>query len=396
MAESTADFQILIQFESTRRTQQLPLADFVASVPQKLTPDVQLELIAVDMEIRLKLGCSVSPTDYLLDFPHFTNQLPTIYRDVKSDFINSYCPIKACMGSVPTQFGEYLIEKELGRGGMGVVYLAQHQNSGLKFAMKILFVSRDAIFQEAQLTSQINHPSVCKIAEVGIAEDIPYMCCEYIQGESLKEKLAREHFLDGTEAAELVCEIARGIAKAHANGIAHFDLKPGNILIREDGQPFTADFGMALPAGKSDFNSSKEIFCSLLYMPPEFFNDEFGQPATTSDIYSLGVVLYELLTGYTPFRGDVKVIKELLCEYPPPRPRDFPDVEISPKLESICLIAISKYANDRYQSMDEFAQALSDWLATPEDRPQQKSHVHHQRHPLQKANLSSDFLINQL
>ena len=213
MAESTADFQILIQFESARRTQQLSLAEFTAAVPQKLTPDVQLELIAVDMEIRLKLGCSVSPTNYFMDFPHFANQLPTIYHDVKSDFVNNFCPIKACKGSVPTQFGEYLIEKELGRGGMGVVYLAQHQNSGLQFAMKILFVSRDAIFQEAQLTSQINHPSVCKVVEVGIAEDIPYMCCEYVPGESLKEKLIREHFLDGPEAAELVCEVANGIAK---------------------------------------------------------------------------------------------------------------------------------------------------------------------------------------
>ena len=285
--------------------------------------------------------------------------------------------------------GDYELTEEIGRGGMGVVYRARQRSLGRVVALKVLplaqFSSPGAMKRfraEAAMAAALQHPNIVAIHEVGEHEGQPYYSMDYIQGQDLAE-LVRDKPLSARRAASLLKSIAEAVEHAHGRGILHRDLKPSNVLVDLLGQPRITDFGLATRVGdpvhpdtesipppddRSDLDSrirvpsfaqtlSGAILGSPNYMPPEQASGQ-GVVSSASDVYSLGAILFHLLTGRPPFQAETiedTVLQLLRVEPPAPRllnrsiPRD---------LETICLKCLSKAPACRYPT----AQALADDL----------------------------------
>jgi serine/threonine protein kinase len=205
--------------------------------------------------------------------------------------------------------GKYRILGELGRGGMGVVYKAEDIKLQRPVALKFLphqWVSdpdaRERFIQEARAASALDHPNVCNIYEIGETDDgRMYIAMGCYEGESLREKIRRGP-LETNEAVDLAIQAASGMAKAHAKGIVHRDIKPANVLITTDGVAKIVDFGLAKLAGQVKLTREGMTVGTVAYMSPEQARGEAVDHGT--DIWSLGVVLYEMLAGVLPFKGD--------------------------------------------------------------------------------------------
>lgn len=266
-------------------------------------------------------------------------------------------PAPARAGSV---LGDYELREEIGHGAMGVVHRA-FDRLKREVAVKIvrpgaaLSAEERAHFRfEAEAMAGLNHPNVVSVYAYGEANGEPYFAMELLPrslGEWL-ESLGPDRCLRPTRAAELVRDIALGVHHAHQRGLIHRDLKPANVLLNEAGVPKVADFGLARRTDKTAMTFGG----TPLYMAPEMVKGE--RLTTAVDVYALGVMLFELLTGHTPFGGGNKesVFKRIL-EAPTPGVRSLrPDIDRD--LEAICLKCLSKDPDDRYPS----AQALADDL----------------------------------
>ena len=262
-------------------------------------------------------------------------------------------------------FGDYELIKELGRGGMGVVYKARQISLNRPVAVKLLksdiLASDDELrrFQnEAEAVALLDHPHIVPIFEVGEHEGRQYFSMKLVGGPSLEKKLA-DFAADPKAAARLVKTAAEAVHHAHQRGILHRDLKPSNILLDERGEPYVTDFGLAKRVeGDSEMTVSGAILGTPPYMAPEQASGRRGAVTTATDVYGLGAILYALLTGRAPFRGEsVAEILEQVRERPPEPPS-----KINPRtprdLEIICLKCLEKEPWRRYAS----AQALADDL----------------------------------
>jgi eukaryotic-like serine/threonine-protein kinase len=263
----------------------------------------------------------------------------------------------------------YELLRELGRGGMGVVYQARQTALGRLVALKMIltgqFASADDVQRfrtEAEAAAQLDHPNIVSLLEVGDFEGRPYFSMKWIDGGSLTQHVARLTN-DPRAAVRLMAAVARAVHHAHQRGIIHRDLKPGNILIDADGQPHVTDFGLARRTeGGSGLTQTGMIVGTPSYMAPE--QAAAKKDVTTAvDVYSLGAVLYELLTGRPPFRAETAldtVLQVLEREPDPPR-------SINPKvnrdLELICLKCLAKDPRQRYGSAESLAADLEHWLA---------------------------------
>ena len=258
---------------------------------------------------------------------------------------------------------KYRILEEIGRGGMGIVYKAEDTKLQRTVALKFLppqWVSdpeaRERFIHEARAASALDHPNICTIYEIGETEDgrlfIAMGCYE---GESLRDKLRRGP-MKAEEALGVATQVALGMEKAHATGIAHRDIKPANILITNDGVAKIVDFGLAKLAGQVRMTKEGSTVGTVAYMSPE---QAKGEPVDQrTDIWSLGVVLYEMVSGRLPFKGDYEqgLIHSILNTDPEPIGKirkDFPK-----GLESIILKALAKNPNARYQGMGEVLEDL--------------------------------------
>jgi WD40 repeat protein/tRNA A-37 threonylcarbamoyl transferase component Bud32 len=263
------------------------------------------------------------------------------------------------------QLGDYELLSEIARGGMGVVYKARQRSLDRIVAVKMI---RDsalarpedvARFQsEAAAAARLRHPHIVAIHEVGQHAGRHFFSMDYIEGRSLAE-FARETPLSPHAAASLVKTIADAVQAAHDHGILHRDLKPSNVLIDAHGQPHVTDFGLAKRLeGDSQLTGTEQILGTPSYMPPEQGRGDRRQIGFASDVYSLGAILYELLTGRPPFRGEspVATIRQVL-ESEPVSPRRL-NPAVSRDLETICLKCLEKEPAKRYAT----AQALADEL----------------------------------
>jgi serine/threonine protein kinase/Tfp pilus assembly protein PilF len=254
---------------------------------------------------------------------------------------------------------KYRIIEELGRGGMGIVYKAEDIKLKRDVALKFLPHqwtadpgARDRFVQEARAASALDHLNICNIHEIEETEDgRMYIAMAFYDGESLRDKIKRGP-LKKEEALELILQVVRGMAKAHQKGIIHRDLKPANILVTGDGVAKVVDFGLAKLAGQVKLTREGTTVGTVAYMSPEQAKGEAVDQRT--DIWSLGVVLYEMLSGRLPFSGDYErsVIHAILSYDPEPVTKVRKD--IPRELDHVIAKALEKNAADRYQSTGEF------------------------------------------
>jgi hypothetical protein len=267
---------------------------------------------------------------------------------------------------VPRKLGRYELLEELGRGGMGTVYLAADAQLDRQVALKIPHFRAgdnpdvlERFYREARAAAKIRHASLCPVYDVGEIDGLPYLSMAYIPGRSLARLLQDHVPLSQREAAEIVRKLALGVQEAHAHGVVHRDIKPSNVIVAQSGEPILTDFGLArtLEADLSKLTHCGVMVGTPAYMAPEQVDGDAEAVGPCSDVYGLGVLLYELLTGEVPFRGPLLSVVSQIGRNQP-QPPSLRCVGLDPQLEAVCLKAMAKDRADRYQSAGELAAAL--------------------------------------
>lgn len=259
---------------------------------------------------------------------------------------------------LPLRFGRYEVQKLLGRGGMGAVYLALDTQLDRPVALKIPKVSASGskkllqrLETEARAAAQLDHPGACKVYDCGAIDNICYIALQYIEGETLKT-LLKDRGKSSAEVVSLILQVAEALADAHDLGIIHRDLKPENVMINRRGMAVVMDFGLAKltkVAADAAATQAGTIMGSPAYMSPEQALGEASQVTGQTDIYALGVILYELLTGRWPFMGQgLQIMGQKTLQDPPSPLSVQPDLH--PRLAAVCQKMIAKNRTDRYLS----------------------------------------------
>ncbi|HEY8141087.1 MAG TPA: protein kinase [Kofleriaceae bacterium] len=266
-----------------------------------------------------------------------------------------------------TLAGRYLIEELIGEGGMGRVYRAVHHELPRHFAIKVLFGELAALSEmrqrfrmEAESAARLDHPNLVPVVDVGETEEgLLYLAMEYVPGQNLADIISSEGPLEPIRAASLARRLCRGLQHAHERGMVHRDFKPDNVIVvEEDGVevPRIADFGLAVlvqdAGGGGRLTRKGETMGTPPYMSPEQL--AAGRVDARSDLYSLGVVLYEMLTTKTPFEGSIfDVLRQVATEPPPPMATRAPNVAVPPELERVAMKLLAARPEDRYASAAE-------------------------------------------
>jgi tetratricopeptide (TPR) repeat protein/predicted Ser/Thr protein kinase len=341
-----------------------PVADRLRRYPALAAdPARAAELVFHEFLLRQELGESPDWEDYLRQFPGSVATLGRL-RAADQFLVQALAP-DAPPGCPATPFGDYELLGELGRGGMGVVYQARQRSLGRLVALKVIRAGeysseeeRRRFDDEARAVACLQHPHIVQIYERGESDGRPFFAMEYVEGLSLARRLDGTPWPNG-QAAELIEVLARVMQYAHAKGIVHRDLKPANVLLTADGRPKVTDFGLAKRLdGQSRGTPTGTAVGTPSYMAPEQARGQPRQIGLAADVYALGAILYELLTGRPPFKGatPLETAVQVLNEEPvrPGRlraglPRD---------LETICLKCLEKDARKRFHSAEDLADDL--------------------------------------
>jgi serine/threonine-protein kinase len=269
----------------------------------------------------------------------------------------------------PQPFGKYELLQEIGRGGMGVVYRAHQTDLDRPVALKMILSSRLAspddvrrFYAEARAAGSLRHPNIVGIHEAGEVHGQHFFAMDFIEGRSLAQELVRGPF-EPRRAAECLAAVARAVQYLHDHNIIHRDLKPSNILLSADGAPYVTDFGLAKTYGTNSAHTQSGLIVGTIgYMSPEQAAGHAPAHSPQSDIYSLGAILFELLTGRPPFQNasPIDTLLEVI-ENEPPRPRQL-NRGIPLSLELVCLKCLEKDPRRRYPSAAALVEDLERFL----------------------------------
>jgi len=255
-------------------------------------------------------------------------------------------------------FGRYQITRRLGEGAMGAVYLAYDPSLQRYVAIKTPFVGTDpgvvkGFYREARSAAQVRSPYVCPIYEVDSVGGVLFLSMAFIEGQPLSKWIHGDTHRTLDDVAWMFFKIASGVQKAHAQGVIHRDLKPDNVMVDTDGEPVIMDFGLARRLDDEiRLTAAGEISGTPAYMSPEQVRGNPDEIGPQSDVYSLGVVLYEMLTGTVPFQGQLmSVLHKVVNEAPAPPSSVQPALPAGAPLEQICLKMMAKSKSERYESM---------------------------------------------
>jgi serine/threonine protein kinase len=355
--------------------------------------DPQVEKVLSDYSRRIAAGEPISPSDLISQNPAVADALRSYFAIVggakeettlgqaASTSGTHYIrlPSQATIpprrpagpAPLPERFGRYRIVRNLGSGAMGDVYLADDTQLDRPVALKIPRFTDDRdvdlierFYREARAAATVRHPNLCPVHDAGEIDGIHYLSMAFIEGRPLYDVLADRGRPSQRDAATLVLKLAKALDAAHTSGVIHRDLKPANIMIDAHQEPILMDFGLARRTNKEDcrLTQSGLVMGSPAYMSPEQVEGDSEKVGPASDIYSLGIIFYELLTGEVPFRGSIASVLGQIVTVAPKRPSAIVR-KIDPVLEAFCLKMIAKRSEDRFGSMREVAAALDAHLA---------------------------------
>jgi predicted Ser/Thr protein kinase len=333
--------------------------------------DRAVDLIFNEYLMREQAGERPDPEEFLRRFPAHAETLRAqleLHRAVEAQ--GQTLPAAPPGPDLPAAPG-YEILGELGRGGMGVVYKARQTDLGRVVALKVVLAGSMAAPAEVQrfraealAAARLDHPHIVPIYEVGEYQGLPFFSMKYIEGGSLAQHLNRiASHADVKSAVRLVAQLARAVHHAHQRGVIHRDLKPANVLIDAGGQPHVTDFGLAKRTdGDSGLTQTGAILGTPSYMAPEQAAGK-KEITTAADVYSLGAILYECLTGRPPFRGETPWETLLQVMERDPIPPRTVNPKVDRDLELVCLKCLHKDPTQRYGSAASLADELENWLA---------------------------------
>jgi len=381
-----------IRFEQEWKKGTRPrIEQFLAELEESRWPFLLEELLRVERELLQRAGAEPDVEEYRRRFPNSAAVIDAVFGQEpgRSAAAGSRLPVpdptttglitpggdtngdrEPAPGTHVRYFGDYELIEELGRGGMGVVYKARQISLNRPVALKMIrsaaLASEDELrrFQnEAEAVATLDHPHIVPILEVGNHDGQRYFSMKLIGGSSLDKKLA-DYIANPRASARLLKQAAEAVHHAHQRGILHRDLKPANILLDEHGEPYVTDFGLAKRVvGDSELTHSGAIVGTPAYMAPEQASGRRGAVTTSSDVYSLGAILYALLTGRAPFKGDS--IDETLEQVRSASPA--PPSKLNPRaprdLEVICVKCLEKEPARRYASAEALDDDLGRYLA---------------------------------
>jgi hypothetical protein len=335
------------------------IEDFLSTAPAPERPALLRELLRLELEYRHREGEGALPQEYRTRFPEHAALVDAVWAAAPPPAV------------APSQIGRYRILDTLGAGGMGRVYRAHDPELERVVAVKVprgdgAPVARSQVarfLREARAAARVRHAQVCPIHDVGVYQGQPFVVMAFVEGQSLAQRLKEQgRYEDCRQAVRLVRQVAEALEAVHAHGIVHRDLKPGNILLDKAGQPLVTDFGLACLADDAErLTAEGAMVGTPAYMAPEQVEPAAGAVGPHSDVHSLGVVLYQLLTGRLPYQGTVPSILHQLVTAAPPSPACFRP-ELPPSLVALVQKAMAPQPGDRYPSARAFAEALTGWL----------------------------------